>query len=190
MVIDREFIAVTCINSNVDNVQVDIGCVLGKSKVHEFLQHNFKLPEQPYNSPIMAVTIWEPSNKPNSTMLMANFEDGWLTLVHNLGIKYRHELYRLRISDPESEWPVWSMTYYNNGEELRIIQALKDDPRWDFFEKGELLYFENPEHYRKRRIKDRFNKTILLEYLNKSGWNLQSEKMWEPKNIGYLIEYR
>jgi len=189
MVLKRKFIAVTCINSKIDIIRDDISRVLGKCQVLEQSHNNFKLPDQPYTSTTMAVTIWEPSIKQDSTMLMANFSDGWLTLVHNLGIKYGHELYRLRISSADSEWYVCSLTYYKNGKERRIIQALKDDPRWEFFQKGEPLEFEKLEYYKKRRIKDRFNSSILFEYLNASGWNLESDKMWEPNILGFFIEY-
>ncbi len=89
---------------------------------------------------------------------------------------------------PEKEWPVCSLTYYKNGNKLRIIQALKDDPRWTFFVKGEPLELENLNYYRKRRIKDRFNKSILLEYAGKAGWSLKNNEIWKPNNISYLIK--
>ncbi len=190
MILNRDFIAVTCINSGIDHLKIDIERILAKYDISELSLIDFKLPEQPYNSPNKAVTIWEPSVKKNSTMLMANFSDGWFTLVQILGTKYQHELYRLRLSKPESKWPVYSMTYFKNGSEVRVIQSLKDEPRWQFFERGEVLSFENPEYYKKRRIKDRFNKEILLEYLSEAGWDLHNNKMWNPINIGYLITMR
>lgn len=189
MILHRKYIAVTCINSQVDFVRDDIKNVLVKSDAFELGPDKFNLPKQPYNPEHRAVTIWEPSVKQNATMLMANFSDGWLTLVHNLGIKYNHELYRLRISAPDSEWYVCSMTYYKHGKELRTIQALKDDSRWEFYQRGEVLEFEKIEYYQKRRIKDRFNRAILYEYLNESGWALHNSKMWEPKNSGFVIKY-
>ena len=65
MVIDRDFIALTCINSEIDVVKVDIERILAKYETHELSLFDFKFPEQPYNSTNMAVTIWEPSIKKN-----------------------------------------------------------------------------------------------------------------------------
>lgn len=116
-------------------------------------------------------------------------EDGkWqVTLAHILGTKYAHELYRFRILISEKKWPACSLTYYKNGKELRIIQALKDDPDWVFFEKGEPLEIESISYYRKRRIKYRFNETVLVEYAERLGWNLQEEKNWQPNKVAFLI---
>ena len=64
----------------------------------------------------------------------------------------------------------WFQYIYPDGKE-RIIYALKED-RWVFYEEGELLPFENPDYYKRRKIKDRINNDIIIEYLSKCGIDL------------------
>ncbi len=189
MIQERDFLAITCLNSRVTKVRDDIGLILGQSKTTELSKTEFALPEQPYRPLCQAVVLWEPLGRKNSTLLMANIRDGWHTLVNILGVKYQHELYSLRISNPKSEWPVWSLSYFFEGQKKRTIQTLKDDPRWTFYEKGEILPFENSEYYQRRMIKQRFNSDILIEYMKSVGWDLLDEKYWLPRTVSYSIKY-
>ena len=190
MIHERDFLAITCIKSKVGDVRDDIEAILEKCKITELLETNFIHPEQPFTPPHKAVVLWEPIGKKSHTIFMANFSDGWFTLANILGVRFKHELYRLRISDPKSEWPVWSFEYFLEGKEVRVIQVLKDDPSWEFYERGDILPFENLGYYKRRIIKERFNKDILIEYMKAVGWDLLDESFWLPSSTSYSIEYK
>ena len=52
----------------------------------------------------------------------------------------------------------------------RVIQAhLNYSGRWQLFQFGDPLPFENPDYYKRRRVLDRFNREIMLEYLANLG---------------------
>jgi len=54
----------------------------------------------------------------------------------------------------------------------RWIHAINEDGNWKFEVSGELLPFENPEQFKARKIKDRFNRHHLLYYLEYFGIKL------------------
>jgi hypothetical protein len=60
--------------------------------------------------------------------------------------------------------------FYDNSTEQRIVQALVgDEDKWEFYQNGDGLSFENPKYYFKRKIANRLNKDIIIEYIVKSG---------------------
>ena len=52
----------------------------------------------------------------------------------------------------------------------RVIQArMTESGRMQLFQYGDPLPFENPDYYKRRRVLDRFNREIMLEYLANLG---------------------
>ena len=53
----------------------------------------------------------------------------------------------------------------------RVISAIRNDTKWDWFSNGELQSYENEKYYENRIIKKRFNNHIVNEYLDEIGFN-------------------
>jgi hypothetical protein len=184
---NRDFIALTCIKSSAFSVCTSIKDLLAK---HNYPQRivevapqssSFELPAQPYNGK-RGFILWEPKNANDRCAFMATFLDGWATLIHNMGTTYEHECLKIRISSATVTYPICELLYYIGGKEKRLIRSMKDEPRWDFYQKGEPFQFEKLDYYNKRRIKDRFTEELLLEYMLVMGWNLRDETFWKTES--------
>ena len=64
-----------------------------------------------------------------------------------------------------------------NVDLVRSIYAIKDS-KWEFEIYGDIQDFENPEYYKARQIKDRFNMNILNEYLEKLDIHVFDENFY------------
>ena len=186
---NRNFISLTCMNSPITSVCKDIEDLLFK--------HSFKLKiikvdpqntilEMPYqNQNKIGFILWEPKNTNIGCAFMVTIQDGWYTLIYNIATKYRHDCLSIRVSSTMEEYPICELQYYEHGKEKRFIRSMKDEPKWEFYQKGKQLTFEKPDHYNKRRIKDRFNEELLLEYLHALGWDIRKNTFWETEKPYY-----
>lgn len=60
--------------------------------------------------------------------------------------------------------------YINSETQQRVVQSLiGDNDKWEFYQNGEPIFFENTDYYTKRRIADRMNKDIIIEYVQRFG---------------------
>jgi hypothetical protein len=64
------------------------------------------------------------------------------------------------------------------------------DPKWDFWEQGERLTFEQVDKYSERFIKNRLTNDVILDYLMELGWNLRSEDFWATDETAYCFEWK
>lgn len=53
---------------------------------------------------------------------------------------------------------------YDSGRAIRHLQASDQDGRWEFYQSGEPLPFEDLEAYQRRRVRDRFTPEMLEAY--------------------------
>lgn len=117
-------------------------------------------------------TWWTNKLYSNKVFLISNLCDG-LYSTSKVIREFSHcSLIKIAMStSTKNEYNCfWFQYIYPDGKE-RIIYALKED-RWVFYEEGELLPFENPDYYKRRKIKDRINNDIIIEYLSKCGIDL------------------
>jgi hypothetical protein len=76
------------------------------------------------------------------------------------------------------------------GRLSRSIVAMNDGGRWYFHLKGTPLPFEQPEHYRARRVKDRFTIPMLRDYLAAMDIRAFDADFYAPDRMATLIELR
>ena len=76
---------------------------------------------------------------------------------------------------------------YSNVNEgyVRTVYAIKEF-KWVFYEHGLPAYFEDLNNYKARRIKDRLNSRIIINYLEKQGINLLDVDIDIKKSISYI----
>ncbi len=65
---------------------------------------------------------------------------------------------------------------------IRTISLANDGGKWRFDLIGTLQPFENEGYYKAKRLRDRFTKQILDEYLNKMGLNPFSEDFYDTSS--------
>jgi hypothetical protein len=94
---------------------------------------------------------------------------------------------RLDVTDP---WPICELEWIVAGQSRRFLRAMKDDSSWEFFQKGDLLPFEDGEMYRRKRIRDRFTSQMLWSYVSSLGWERAPDSLWEATRCSVWQESR
>ena len=72
-----------------------------------------------------------------------------------------------------------------NERYVRIMQ----DPKWDFWEQGERLPFEQVDKYSERFIKKRLTNEMILDYALALGWDLRSPDFWKSSTDARYYEW-
>lgn len=135
--------------------------------------------------------LWSPTA--NQTVMSGNQSDGFHVICHILNRRFGYDIVMIsltidldnRISDEE----IYQCRcfYYlgidDSGERLvRVMQ----DPRWDFFELGEPLPFEQTEKYTERIKKKRLTNDMILDYVEAMGYDVRNPDFWKSDNAAYL----
>ena len=94
---------------------------------------------------------------------------------HTLRYGPGHQATQLWISEPQGSSPMAG----------RVIFASAMDGRWEWHTSGEPLPFEDVERYSARRIRDRFDRTMLLGYLNALGIPADDDSSYGD---GFLVQ--
>ena len=139
--------------------------------------------------------LWVPVIQKKSTIFIVNYQDGWEHFIRKYSEYYKRTCLHIAFSNHYSEYPAFFFHYYEEGAERRFIQALKDHPRWVFYQEGEPLDFEDVSLYKKRRIRDRLTREIIIEYAKHLGWDIEDENFWRSdkpaiygKQLGWSTE--
>jgi hypothetical protein len=131
----------------------------------------------------------EPCLNEKMTFFVANIQDGWHTLIYSVCKHFKLRCFELSISNDTIDYPSNKIVCYDNGVNIRSIRAIMaDDNKWEFYQKGDPLAFENLENYKKRRIKDRLNRAIIIQYLARLNIDLNSNDFWISEKPTLLIE--
>lgn len=146
---------------------------LSSSHLESLLQAQQDIPLHRYTA-----FFYTPLNLPNFACMVATVEDGWHTLFNVISLKMYGESYRIHIPDDEND--LCSFQSYHQGKE-RVVYVEKE-PKLLFYERGERLSFEQSKSYSKRRIKDRLNESILLDYLLEVGIDARHSSFYYSKN--------
>jgi hypothetical protein len=131
------------------------------------------------------IIVWKPLLNPETSIFFTNLIDGWNTLIHILSEKFEMEVFQIQYFDDKEDY--MCSFFYKKGKKERVVRVMYDG-KLTFFTKGEPLFCEKLDFYHKRRIKDRFNLSLLLEYMQCFGWNIDSEKFWQANNSGFYFE--
>ncbi len=139
----------------------------------------------------ISAAVYSPCGYPNNCIFIANSSDGWFTFVNIISRRMRLNCLSFSTSIEGSIYPLNSIRYYRDGEEIRMVRTIKDGDKWEFFQRGEPLPFESVSNYNKRRIADRLNRTSLADAVELAGFNLRSAACWHSDvNALYIDECR
>jgi len=185
----RSFVAFACIDADLTSVKETVDRALSPGFDIEQRWSDFSLPDQLYNPPSNKGTFWTPASAPDKTAFMANLTDGWHSLCHILGTDGGLRTLYVRASTTQEKWPVTDFEYYQDGLSIRYVRAMKEDPRWEFFQKGQPLAEENLQRYRARRIRDRLTEQDVADIATKLGWPISKADFWKSTQPALTVEH-
>jgi len=152
------------------------------SSFEHLTKHKFINPKPKASNPT-SFMIWNNESDPDKTFFLSNAQDGMSNLTRIITKKIKGDSIKVKLSTDEEEYPMNSMRKMVSGVEVRYIHAMKDS-KWVFFEKGTPSDYENLDLYKKRRVKDKFNIEIIMDYLNKE--NINFNQVFSSINQGFL----
>ncbi len=139
------------------------------------------------DSDIIKCLIWQPlSVNFDLVVFISNMSDGWQSLIDIYFNKFKREIIRIELSDCMRSYPYYSFEYMNMSGE-RFIRSMKDSDKWKFLETGSAMQFEDTANYKKRKIADRINNGIIIDYLKKKEIDITNDNFWVSK--GNAIEF-
>jgi len=143
--------------------------------------------------PIWNIALWQPTNT-KGTVLFGNLQDGFASVTWILNRTYKFELTRIAVDfDIENNEPEYGMHHnfhhlYADGRE-RLVRVMWDD-RWDFYEKGEPMPFEQIERYTERLRRKRLTNDMILDYVKAMGWDLRDPAFWTSERDAWYISVK
>lgn len=185
-----ETLHICFIKSSFEIVQVELGSIINETLTKNWHKGSYLIQEENINdffssnnhTDRVKCLLWE-SKSINFEMVvfLTNMPDGWLTLLNLYFKRYKHEIIRIALSDSGNKFPFYLYEQIQEDNH-RIIQVLKEDSEWKFFQRGSLLPFENSIFYKKRRIADRLNNGIIKQYLRKNKIDIDNLNFWRSND--------
>ncbi|WP_418983485.1 hypothetical protein [Alistipes sp.] len=135
--------------------------------------------------------LWQPENA-CGTAMFGNLQDGFDTLGYNINRCFHIELTRISLSleDETGEFnyaPFYKFQhFYPDGRE-RYVRVMWDN-RWEFWEKGEPMAFEQTEKYNERIRRKRLTNDMVLDYVKALGWDLRDPRFWTSQRDACFIK--
>jgi hypothetical protein len=117
------------------------------------------------------------------TLFLSSICDGGHSVQHCLTRRCQIDLVGFKASGPDVMYPSNSVYLVRNFDTVRIARAMRDDDHWEFFEKGEALWFENPEHYSARVIRKRLTADIIAGYISTFGYGSLEMDYWTDASV-------
>jgi len=122
--------------------------------------------------------FWQPL-KQNYTIMLTNLWDGWVTLGYLLNIVKGVKMLDLSLFNDCVKFN------FNNERFIRVMW----DSKWDFYELGQPLFFENTEQYKVRLKKRRLTIDMVIEYTKFLGVDLMNPEIYKTdKEALYYIK--
>ena len=142
-----------------------------------------------YRTPVGKLFLWSPDKC--RTAMFGNQGDGFYTLCCILCHRYGFDITSIALTlyvDIEAEQDYYEFRefshQFSDGRD-RYVRVMQD-PRWDFFERGEPFPFEQTEKYTERIKKKRLTNDMILDYVEAMGYDVRNPDFWKSDNAVYL----
>ncbi|SRR5581483_4431019 len=129
--------------------------------------------------------VWQPSNMSFGAVLVPNYRDAHVQLMRQLNRSYKTRYFSAFLARDYRSEGFCSFEHVSESGRERVVHVILE-PRWKFFEQGEVLSFENPEYYKRRIIRERLTPEIVEEYLKRLGWDLGDAAFWQSKGQAWI----
>ena len=163
--------------------------------VYENIDVAKKYFETMYLQPIKGIAkglFYNPYIASNLTIVLGNGHGSWGTLSNNISKNLSVNNIQIEINSEKSDILRNDIIVYdgNTKNRIRTVQGglTGDDNKMEFVQAGSPLWFENVDYYKKRKIIDRINKTILIEYAYKLGIDLTSNDLFKASGKSLYVE--
>jgi len=134
------------------------------------------------------ILIWEPKNNPEATALFVNLRDAYSSLTYAWNDRFAKKAIILGLSnDTICAYPHHEINVKTSAKEERVVYAHVES-KWEFFQKGPVQDFENTDHYKATRIKNRLDNGIINEYMKKLGLEIWSDAFYQSNRDGIYFE--
>ena len=133
---------------------------------------------KPQDPPLL---LWSPACAPGLTAVMPHVSSGDYFVIEYACRRFGFAGVAVRSSSQADESPINEFITYASNQQQRVVRAMKDSPRWDFYTEGEPLHFEDQNAYMARRVRDRFQREALLDYLARWGAPVRDPAFWTSR---------
>lgn len=132
--------------------------------------------------------FYAPEVRPESTVMFADLEDGWWTLVNAIASRCDGTHLQLRVTGRSAEFPLRGFEVWQGRTSRRAVSCSLDDRgKWLFEQRGQPMSFEVKEDYAKRRISERLLPARVFDYAKALGWDLADSGFWRSLGPGTLL---
>lgn len=181
--IELRFLAFSYLDCNLENLFPVIIDIWNDNK-HSILTNvnltdMYKIDPLPGGAHFEKIIFYQATE--SGCIMLSNYEDGMDSMTHIISSKLDTKILNFRISSVHCLDPVNSLDCVNNGKLQRAIYALKET-KWQFYSYGDPLWFESPENYNNKVIKNRINADILTDYCAKLKLNITDPNFWKTNN--------
>ena len=142
-----------------------------------------------YGALVTKMVLWTPQEK--QTVMYGNQGDGFDTLCYVLNLRYGYDVTKICLTlNPENKIDdeIYDMRffYHLGRDRSERLARVMQDPRWDFYEKGEPFPFEQTEKYKERIKKKRLTNDMILDYAEAMGYDVRNPDFWKSDSATYL----
>ncbi|RSZ38320.1 hypothetical protein [Variovorax sp. 553] len=137
----------------------------------------FVFPSQSYSGEGSTMLLWVPEAAPHLTAFMPHAASSDY-FFRSYCTQFLFDVAEARSASQQAEDPINSFEVDADGKPRRTVRVMKDD-RWDFFQEGTPLGFEQTERYASRLVRDRLTRDMVLDYLEAWGAPVRNEAFWK-----------
>lgn len=164
----------------------------GKTPISYTEELNIDLYDVHNNPSVIKYHLWAPSNS-KGVACFTNIRDGLPSLIYRIRKKHNIEIVQVCLSinlpDCDFRYAMRVFHHWSQDGSERYVRVMQD-PKWEFWEQGERLPFEQVDKYSERFIKNRLTNDVILDYAMELGWNLRSDDFWTTDETAYCFEWK
>lgn len=163
------------------------GLHVSESEGRVDLAQIYSVAPRPGGRHTMKAMFFRPMMTPGSTVMFANYADGWQSLAVCISKLLSGHAYCFAISNGD-EWPLYRFEQLHAGDTVRHVSVIKDVDRWNFWQTGEPLPEEDVTVYQRRRIKDRLTREYLIALAQRLGFPIDDDRFWQSDSKAVYFE--
>ena len=145
---------------------------------------NLRFPTQPYHTKPedLPMVLWSPSIAQHLTAFMPSVMSGDYFVGHRAAKDLALDVLSVRTTPQIVQSPINEFISYSAGKRQRAIRAMLDGERWQFWQDGPPLPFEDTQPYSARRKRDRLTRERVIAYADAWGAPINDPKFWSSQS--------
>jgi hypothetical protein len=127
------------------------------------------------------MVIWEPQNCPSTSVCMCATTGGPVELARESPFRWIGCVIADRSPSPGCTFD------HVQGDIRRGLAAIKEAKGWVFHSWGPVQPYEDMAYYTNRLIKDRLNRQVITEYLQRLGADISDDRFWQTDKPVFVM---